>query len=89
MLVCRNGLHGCVRVVETLGNDLKFTWIGVRKSWIEAVKVLVNSLNPPERIDFSGITRGSTRGIIFDINITIFISSSVAETETEKRGLEF
>ena len=49
-VVCRNGLHGCVRIAKPLGNDLKFTWSGVRKSWMEAVKQAVDQLKPPERL---------------------------------------
>ena len=66
MIVYRNELHGCVRVAKTLGMDLKFTGIGVRKSWIEAVKRRVDQLNalerlvnPPERfVLFRLMTRG-------------------------------
>ena len=62
LIVCRNGSRGCVRIVETLGIDLKCTWIGVRKSWIEAVKWELTGTKRPggrpqplERIVFPGL----------------------------------
>ena len=60
------------RSVETLGIDLKLTWNGVRKSWIEAVKRELTFenrpsgwCNPPERIVFPNFTRGSISAFPF------------------------
>ena len=56
---------------KTLGKDIEFTWIGDRKSWIEAVKRALTILNPTERID-----EPPERIVIFGLETRGFILAS-------------